>query len=941
MSGASDTSAYRWANRIGQIYRQRCATCFGLQRQLNMVADGSTHSCKDILVSVAWQPNLEVACFCQIQQVTVGVLDPSEINLQDVLEQVIRVKKLERLSAYRQLQAISHQISLLTDNRMTLESFRIPDTLARGPVSAGETRVRKRAAAIRGVVPDASAREGEAQGDAPEAIRGVVPDASAMEGEIQGDVPTHQSFVQRCDGTNVPVLPTEPRWWLNIPILVLGLDQGAIGMAGMAFAAANNMIHVKFDKIHRAVRDYKNSIGHCLSGIFLKTQLHSAYIFSLNHKPFGSGAFWKEKQNMMNVFLQTQSILSDVWLEFRDGIRDDLLGFGSATASDARLFDMISELNSFNKKGSLVKLSRWFSWNEACKEQLPEFHVFKMLLKYTYENSLEEKVFRSIRPRDKRMDVNLSSLDKLGIRPEAAAELSIEAIQGGLSPGHVTAPAPQDDATEDIQGDKNLLRQASKQKLLDPKKELSLLKKTLGGFKLAYHLMTEDLFDHCRILYRVTQPLWTWYADQVQRVQNPADGIQYQIEMSAGGWQSDDHLRQIVAVLNDSELITQLRERGLRQPVLKVLSLTLHLLKNRSWSLSRHSLPPEAFAGILSERADTRRSAAKLLATQHRALLAFEAALANNRTASEQSRRLWSDLQVGVSHPARLVMDTFEAFGYASEEETRGVVPPAIHVLKAVLSNLPDSKIVEDIHNKIRTDSRLNKNSKQTDEHIQDITVCSGVFETRRIEHRAEVNKEAFLKDFPRTQARKMKSITRSKTHKLPAVWSQILGRKTWQTLSEETLEKASAAWNWMQYYSAAQLGKDLVSLSDGVFSKLCPAFVVLNHTVSRSFWLSLGPGSWAALMWPLRECEDDWGSTYFMLDPNGSVAWKFLYRPLEWDVLETQAVLWKDMVCLKFCHVQNVLPAHCSLSAKQPDMFENGLSLFELFGRYQIMLVS
>ena len=534
------------------------------------------------------------------------------------------------------------------------------------------------------------------------------------------------------------------------------------------------------------------------------------------------------------------------------------------------------------------------------------------------------------------MDVNLSSLDKLGIRPEEAAELSIGAIQGGLSPGHVTAPAPQDDATEDIQGDKNLLSQASKQKLLDPKKELRLLKNTLGGFKLAYHLMTEDLFDHCRILYRVTQPLWTWYADQVQRVQNPADGIQYQIEMSAGGWQSDDHLRQTVAVLNDSELITQLRERGLRQPVLKVLSLTLHLLKNRSWSLSRHSLPPEAFAGILSERADTRRSAAKLLATQHRALLAFEAALANNRDASEQSKRLWSDLQVGVSHPARLVMDTFEAFGYASEEETQGVVPPAIHVLKAVLSNLPDSKIVEDIHNKIRTDSRLNKNSKQTDEHIQDITACSGVFETRRIEHPAEVNKEAFLKDFPRTQARKMKSITRSRHHKLPAVWSQILGRKTWQTLSEETLEKASAAWNWMQYYSAAQLGKDLVSLSDGVFSKLCPAFVVLNHTVSRSFWLSLGPGSWAALMWPLIECEDDWGSTYFMLDPNGSVAWKFLYRPLEWDVWETQAVLWKDVVCLKFCHVQKVLPAHCALSAKQPDMFEHGLSLFVFFWRYQ-----
>ena len=29
----------------------------------------------------------------------------------------------------------------------------------------------------------------------------------------------------------------------------------------------------------------------------------------------------------------------------------------------------------------------------------------------------------------------------------------------------------------------------------------------MGGFKLAYYLMTEDLFDHSKILYKVTEPV--------------------------------------------------------------------------------------------------------------------------------------------------------------------------------------------------------------------------------------------------------------------------------------------------------------------------------------------------------------------------------------------------------------------------------------------------
>ena len=204
--------------------------------------------------------------------------------------------------------------------------------------------------------------------------------------QSQGRVPTlpSVSFLitksQDEEITSVfPVLPESDRWWLNIPILVLGLDQGSIGLAGMAFAMRDNMVHVKCDKIHRAIRDFKNSMSRCLKGLFLKAQLHSSYIFALNYKPFGSGGFFSQKREMLEKFISTTSPQdSNIWDAFREKIARDL---GRELSGDEHeIENMLADVDSFMKKGSLVKASRWFSWNQLCCEQLCEFHVLKMLL---------------------------------------------------------------------------------------------------------------------------------------------------------------------------------------------------------------------------------------------------------------------------------------------------------------------------------------------------------------------------------------------------------------------------------------------------------------------------------------------------------------------------------------------------------------------------------
>ena len=86
---------------------------------------------------------------------------------------------------------------------------------------------------------------------------------------------TTAMLVHTAAGAATPCLPAP----LEVgPLLVVGLDQGSIGAAGMAFAsnALGMMIHVKFDKFHRLVRDVELSLKHAVGGVFLKCQLCSS-----------------------------------------------------------------------------------------------------------------------------------------------------------------------------------------------------------------------------------------------------------------------------------------------------------------------------------------------------------------------------------------------------------------------------------------------------------------------------------------------------------------------------------------------------------------------------------------------------------------------------------------------------------------------------------------
>ena len=84
-----------------------------------------------------------------------------------------------------------------------------------------------------------------------------------------------------------PVLPDGLQ---AVPLAVFMLDQGAIGCAASGFVDhMGKMIVIRYEKVHRLIRDIKGPLAKCCKGACLKAQVFSSYIWNLASKPWGSG----------------------------------------------------------------------------------------------------------------------------------------------------------------------------------------------------------------------------------------------------------------------------------------------------------------------------------------------------------------------------------------------------------------------------------------------------------------------------------------------------------------------------------------------------------------------------------------------------------------------------------------------------------------------------
>ena len=283
-----------------------------------------------------------------------------------------------------------------------------------------------------------------------------------------------------------------------------------------------------------------------------------------------------------------------------------------------------------------------------------------------------------------------------------------------------------------------------------PKTFIQMRSEFGGGMGLALQCCSWACWMGTQVLRIGGRPLWNFYTQTVTSIKSPQQNVVRLMELS-DAWHCSRQFSELAGVLKDwDELAKVLKYHTLARRhldeeahkellesfVFMMFYYVLSLFCKRASTMSKFTSPPEIYSKILSNDEEEAEMALANILTDWRTLLLVE---------QSKYSELASDLKMTVSKPMRLAFTLFET----------GKTNTAIGVMKSMLLTVPDTKLIEDIHQKIRVDSRANANMNQSCAEIQNIIMNSDLLEARGIPHTSQINKEAFLARWKTTSGNK------------------------------------------------------------------------------------------------------------------------------------------------------------------------------------------
>ena len=150
----------------------------------------------------------------------------------------------------------------------------------------------------------------------------------------------------------------------------------------------------------------------------------------------------------------------------------------------------------------------------------------------------------------------------------------------------------------------------------------------------------------------------------------------------------------------------------------------------------RHSGPPECYIKALSSNGVDRGNAM----TQMSANWKVWTSLMQLQFKSDAANILLESLEFGA--PIHLVRVLYERGKWDCQYR------PARKYLRANLEVLPDTKSAEDLHRRVKNDSKKNVNRKQRAGRMMDKIAHSKIFEDRNMPHNSAITQDLFLEGF-------------------------------------------------------------------------------------------------------------------------------------------------------------------------------------------------
>ena len=327
--------------------------------------------------------------------------------------------------------------------------------------------------------------------------------------------------------------------------------------------------------------------------------------------------------------------------------------------------------------------------------------------------------------------------------------------------------------------------------------------KEAAGLKLAYLGHSWVTWENAHIIARLQEPCWDYYSAQLHNIKTVEDGLTETKFMSIG-WNQHWSLRGIAAIMVSEEHWDDLLF-WVQEPetfITKVMDYGFEMLANRCATFSKYGSPPECYTQVLSGPSPHAINAMKLMKTDWLCLQSLEC------SGAPKARMLSADLRLTFDPCMHYTALQFQSVGWRLNYQA------GLDLLRFLTATFPDSKIVEDCHQLLRTATGPKAHQKLTGTCIQQLLTNSDILECRDMAHPAKLSREKFLRYW-----HKAKDDFRANPefvaahHKLPKEMSKVLAAKTWDTISEQQLVVSAAAWSFLRYYSQNNLSTQNVKL--------------------------------------------------------------------------------------------------------------------------------
>lgn len=332
-----------------------------------------------------------------------------------------------------------------------------------------------------------------------------------------------------------------------------------------------------------------------------------------------------------------------------------------------------------------------------------------------------------------------------------------------------------------------------------------------SGLPLAYLSLSQQNWEHCKLLQAFGKPCWSWFTEYHKSVKSARDALGYAMAMSTE-WMCADHLLELAGLCNPSgrQKLDDVMYWATDSQALasKAMDYCVELLGQRCGSLSKHGTAPHCYAHVLGTDDHAAASALRQMRQDFRLLQAMEISDAPH------ANSLATDLRLSVSAPVRFIMNAFEVCNFTLSPHTDG----ATDLLRCMLERLPDTKCIEDLHQRVRGKQNSRSNSKMTLGCLQNIVIFSNIIDQRHVLHPAAISKETFRQHYRQTKANafKEKQMMKAKGHKLPQLFSRMLNPKVqWAAVTEASLVRSAAAWSWARTYRQQKLATLGVEIQD------------------------------------------------------------------------------------------------------------------------------